>query len=184
MRNPKKTIQQLKKSAVTSILIALMVTFFPLSLYTHFMKYGFIYTGKDRVVTASGDVALFIIYGIAGAVAYMWVMAVYNVVRTVMKIKRGEYSEKDETPEFVICSNCGEPQLSKELMVGHCHKCTGSVESLEGYYDRHPELKPESQTTPLQETSPATTFITCTKCGKTFYSEDCLGAFCQDCRTT
>jgi hypothetical protein len=132
--------------------------------------------------TESGPAALIPILALTVAGATSFLIALIMFIRRYTK--RGEYSEIDEAPEFVICIDCGEPQRSKELVAGHCHKCTGSVESLEGYYDRHPELKPVSQTPPLQKNLQTTTFITCTKCGKSFYYEDCPESLCQDCRTT
>lgn len=167
------------------MLMAFCVSIIPVTMYMDFKRYGFIYTGKGRVFTATGDEALAIIYGIASAALCLWIMAGYNSLRSATKIKRGEYSDQDEAPEFAICTNCGEPQHSKDLLVGHCRKCTGNVEDIEGYYDRHPELKPQSQTIDSKEHPQASApeFSTCTKCGKTFYKEDCPDLVCMDCRT-
>lgn len=182
---PLKTRKQLKKSTLFSILLALGVSIIPVTMYTDYKRYGFIYTGKGRVFTATGEEALAIIYGIACAAFCLWIMAGYNCLRSVTKIKRGEFSEQDEAPEFVICTNCGEPQRSEDLLAGNCRKCTGNVEDVEGYYDRHPELKPQSQAidSTKHPHASAPEFNTCTKCGKTFYKEDCPDSICMDCRT-
>jgi len=134
--NPRKTKKQLRRSAIYSLLIALMIAAFPTLYVLDYRKLGFIYTGKMRIVTASGDEALLIIYGTAAAAAFAGLVAVYNAAKCIIRIRKGEFSEEDEAPEFVICSRCKMPQYSKDLVDGHCAKCRGNVENLEGYYDR------------------------------------------------
>jgi hypothetical protein len=138
---PKKTKKQLKRSATYSLLIALMIAYFPTHYILDYKKQGFIYTGKARIVTASGEEAFLIIYGTAAAAAFAALIAIYNAVKNIIKIRKGEFSEEDESPEFVICSRCKTPQYSKDLVDGHCAKCRGDVENLEGYYDRHRKKK-------------------------------------------
>lgn len=50
-------------------------------------------------------------------------------------------SQKVRSPEFVICPRCNTPQYAKDLVDGHCAKCAGDIEQIEGYYERHPEMK-------------------------------------------
>jgi hypothetical protein len=87
----------------------------------------------------SGPAALLPILALSVAGATSFVIALILFIRRYKK--RGECSEIDEVPEFVICTRCGESQRSNSLVAGHCHKCKGKVEALEGYYDRHPEQK-------------------------------------------
>lgn len=174
---PKKSKNQLKRSTIYSLLIALLVAYFP-TLYTlEYRKHGFIYTGKARIVTASGDEALLIIYGTAAAAVFAAVIAIYNTVNCLLKIRRGEFSAEDQSPEFVICKNCKIPQYSKDLVNGHCAKCSGIVVNLDGYYKHHPK-KPQGEKSRLQAKSQ---FNTCNVCGKTYYREDCAESICQDC---
>jgi hypothetical protein len=182
---PLKTRKQLKDSAVMSMLMALGVSIAPVAMYIDYKRFGFFYTDRGRIFAATGTEALTIIYGIGSAALILWIMAGYNCLRSAIKIKKGEYSEQDEAPEFVICTSCGEPQLSKHLQEGHCRQCAGMVEAIEGYYDRHPELAPASQAFSFKKHSHSTTteFSTCTTCGKTFYKEDCPDSVCMDCRT-
>ena len=110
IENPKKSRQQLKRSAIYSLFIALMIATFPTLYVLEYRQQGFIYTGKTRIVTASGDEALLIIYGTA---VFALSIAVYNTVKCLLKIRRGEFSVEDQSPEFVICKNCKTPQYSK-----------------------------------------------------------------------
>ncbi len=136
-KSPRKTRKQLKKSAINSLLIALMISAFPTLYVVECRRQGFIYTGKTHIVTASGDEALLIIYGTAAAAAFAAFIAIYSAVKNLIMIRKGEFSKEDEAPEFVICSRCKTPQYSKDLDDGHCAKCRGDVENLEGYYNRH-----------------------------------------------
>lgn len=137
--NPKKSRKQLKRSAIYSLLIALMIAAFPVLYVLEYRKQGFIYTGKARIVTASGDEALLIIYGTAAAAVFAALIAIYNTVNCLIKIRRGDFSAEDQSPEFVICKNCKTPQYSKDLINGRCAKCSGIVVNLEGYYKHHPK---------------------------------------------
>ena len=42
---------------------------------------------------------------------------------------------------YVMCASCLTPSDEKDLKAGKCPKCNGSVEKLDGFYDRHPDLK-------------------------------------------
>lgn len=45
------------------------------------------------------------------------------------------------TPEAVICLNCLSPFLFENVNGFSCPKCSGELEDLEGFYERHPELR-------------------------------------------
>ena len=42
---------------------------------------------------------------------------------------------------FVICVSCLASFYSKDISNGICPKCNGTVENIDGFYVRHPELK-------------------------------------------
>ena len=44
-------------------------------------------------------------------------------------------------PEYVICGNCRHVSEQKSESISRCKKCGGKLEYLEGFYDRHPELR-------------------------------------------
>ncbi len=48
-------------------------------------------------------------------------------------------------PETVICLQCREPFLFSKVNDFKCPKCGGELENLEGFYDRHPEMKNENK---------------------------------------
>jgi len=121
--NPRKTKKQLKRSATYSLLIALLIAAFPTPYVLDYRKLGFIYTGRERIVTASGDEALLIIYGTAAASAFAALIAIYNAAKCLINIIKGEFLEEAESPKFVICSRCKTPQYSKDLVDGHCTQC-------------------------------------------------------------
>ena len=45
------------------------------------------------------------------------------------------------TPETVICLNCQEPYSFETVKGFECPKCSGVLEDLKGFYDRHQELR-------------------------------------------
>jgi hypothetical protein len=176
---PKKSKRQLKRSAIYSLLIALMIVSFPALYALEYRKQGFIYTGKTHIVTATGDEALLIIYGTAAAAVFAALIAIYNTVNCLIKIRRGDFSAEDQSPEFVICKNCKTPQYSKDLINGRCAKCSGIVVNIEGYYKHHPK-KHQGEKSRSQVMSQ---FKTCSVCGKTYYREDCAESICEDCKS-
>ena len=48
---------------------------------------------------------------------------------------------KDFEDKFLICPKCRSPFNWKEVPDGRCPECKGELEDLEGFYERHPELK-------------------------------------------
>ena len=47
--------------------------------------------------------------------------------------------------EYVICLDCRNSFYAKDVHLNRCPKCEGTVEDLDGFYDRHPELKEEER---------------------------------------
>lgn len=177
--NLKKSKKQLKRSAIYSLLIALMIASLPTLYALEYRRQGFIYTGKTHIVTASGDEALLIIYGTAAAAIFAAIIAFYNAVNCLVKIRRGDFSAADQPPEFVICKNCKMPQYSKDLINDRCAKCSGIVVNLDGYYKHHPKKHQVEKSRSQAESK----FNTCNVCGKTYYREDCSESICQDCQS-
>ena len=48
---------------------------------------------------------------------------------------------KEESEFFQICPRCEETAYAKDVPDLKCPECEVDLENLEGYYDRHPELK-------------------------------------------
>jgi len=140
----KKTKQQLKRSAMNSFWIALLIAALPVLYILDYRKFGYIYSGKPRIIITTGTDALIIMYGTLLVAVIAVLYASYNIACCLIKIRRGEYSEEDESPEFVICKNCQLPQFSKDLLEGRCAKCNGIVVNLEGYYDKPSNSQKES----------------------------------------
>lgn len=47
--------------------------------------------------------------------------------------------------DHFICINCLEPFSSQQLDELRCPKCSGDLEPLSGFYDRHPNLREEKK---------------------------------------
>lgn len=97
--NPKKTRQQLKSSALNSFWIALLISVFPMVYIVDYERFGFIYSGKPRIIKTTGVDALVIMYGtlIVAVIAVFY--AGYNIANCIIKIRRDDYSEEDESPD-------------------------------------------------------------------------------------
>ena len=48
---------------------------------------------------------------------------------------------KEFGDKFLICPKCRTPFNQKDVPEGKCSKCDVELEDLEGFYERHPELK-------------------------------------------
>ncbi|MDD5452102.1 MAG: hypothetical protein PHT49_09445 [Desulfovibrionales bacterium] len=53
--------------------------------------------------------------------------------------KKTELAFKEE--EYLICRRCKDTYASNTVPDRHCPKCNIELERLEGFYDRHPDLK-------------------------------------------
>jgi PHP family Zn ribbon phosphoesterase len=52
---------------------------------------------------------------------------------------------KQEEENFAICTKCREPLYALSTNDNKCPHCGGELENLNGFYDRHPELKEENK---------------------------------------
>ena len=52
---------------------------------------------------------------------------------------------KEPYEDFVICPECMNSFYAKDVHQNQCPKCEGTVEDLDGFYDRHPELREETK---------------------------------------
>lgn len=48
---------------------------------------------------------------------------------------------KSYDDDFVICLDCRASFYAKEVSENTCPNCNGRIENVEGFYDRHPELR-------------------------------------------
>jgi len=49
--------------------------------------------------------------------------------------------KKDLEGKFVICPQCKEPFNDRDVPDQRCPQCKAEVEELDGFYERHPELR-------------------------------------------
>jgi hypothetical protein len=91
---------------------------------------------------------------------------------------------------YMICRTCQEVYEKRDVPFQTCIKCKATLEVLEGFYERHPDLKTVTEK-PIQpgicvknQEGEQMLFATCLECEKTFYREDCPGSYCTDCQTT
>lgn len=49
--------------------------------------------------------------------------------------------DKELEPNYTICPSCLQPYFGDETKDNKCPKCNGELENLDGFYERHPELK-------------------------------------------
>ena len=62
------------------------------------------------------------------------------VIYTTLSSKRKYLKEK-----YLICPKCKDSFSQKDVSNSLCPNCTVELEDLEGFYDRHPELKEKEQ---------------------------------------
>lgn len=55
---------------------------------------------------------------------------------SALRKKASEFEDK-----FLVCPKCKTPFNHKDVPDGRCPKCEVELEDLEGFYQRHPELK-------------------------------------------
>jgi len=89
MKTPKDNKSDAKNkrrnSVLLSLLLATLASSIPIRLIADYRAYGYIYSGKTRMVTATGTEALVIIYGISAAIVIMWLYVAYNALRYLLK---------------------------------------------------------------------------------------------------
>lgn len=73
---------------------------------------------------------------------FLWV--IYSIM---FKKKLGNNIKKPEKNKqnFVICFKCRKPFFAANTNGYKCPDCGGKLENLDGFYDRHPELKEENK---------------------------------------
>jgi len=76
------------------------------------------------------------------AVIMVFPYGLYKAYWAVIAIIRNDYSDESE---MVICLNCNEMFSIHKVNKMICPKCTGALENLSGFYDRHPDLKDKGQ---------------------------------------
>jgi membrane-bound ClpP family serine protease len=69
-------------------------------------------------------------------------LGVFYAIRTSILKDKAKNSESNiEYAKYVICIECKTPFANNIITEGKCPQCGGELENLEGFYDRHPELK-------------------------------------------
>lgn len=66
------------------------------------------------------------------------------VIGSLFLILALKKKSKELGPEFLICAKCLKPLYKQTVIDNKCPECEGELENLEGFYDRHPELKEEN----------------------------------------
>jgi hypothetical protein len=71
---------------------------------------------------------------ITGVIYFGYIL--YNRKKIIGSIK---YYQKDES--IVICPNCKKTHYFRDVKESTCEDCGSNFEPMDGFYDRHPELK-------------------------------------------
>jgi hypothetical protein len=106
-----------------------------------FIGYGIflILIGILQVISGEGDFMGNPVPGFVGyPVAALGLMFIHYGVST-KKIPQADYNN------FAICSECQASFYAKDVHHNRCPECNGTVEDLDGFYQRHPELKDEDK---------------------------------------
>jgi len=98
---------------------------------------GYYKENKGKIIVSGGDAE----FGAWSITAISSIFIIYFGVLIVISLYRKSCGDNSVMPNFVICSKCRTPQYPRDLIAGHCPKCAGNVEDLEGYYERHPNLR-------------------------------------------
>ncbi len=67
---------------------------------------------------------------------YIFIIIGVGYIIFFLRAKSSDFEDK-----FMICIKCKELHRQKDYSDSHCRKCGAELENLEGFYDRHPELK-------------------------------------------
>jgi hypothetical protein len=68
-----------------------------------------------------------------------YLMVAFGLIMVILTLKKKGKLEDDNI--YVICKNCKSIFLTDESPKLICPNCNFKLEELEGFYDRHPELK-------------------------------------------
>lgn len=63
------------------------------------------------------------------------------VIGSLFLILALKKKSKEFEPKFLICAKCLKPLHLHAVKNNKCPECEGELENLEGFYDRHPELR-------------------------------------------
>jgi hypothetical protein len=71
------------------------------------------------------------------------IVGIFYIVYFLLNAKRiiADSKNAKKLEKIVMCPNCRKPVFAKDIPDGKCHKCQIEVENVEGFYDRHPELR-------------------------------------------
>jgi len=83
-------------------------------------------------------------YGIAvpKLSGYLW--AAFGVAFLLYGVFTKEIP-KEPHEDFVICPDCRNSFYAKDVHQNQCPECEGTVEDLDGYYERHPDQREEEK---------------------------------------
>ena len=70
------------------------------------------------------------------AVLIAFILMVYKSVWALRALWKNDYTNE---PENVMCLNCRSVFVYDVIKSLNCSKCGGSLEKLEGFYERHPD---------------------------------------------
>lgn len=108
---------------------------------SQYTEYGYINTARWAFVPTFGKKAVLIMCTTLSAGIFFVLWSFYLLFCRSKFSRRGEFGPAVDRPDYVICANCGEVFNGLALVANLCPKCSGQLENLEGFYDRHPDLK-------------------------------------------
>ena len=131
-----------KKEAYATFLVYLTTPWFvALALFYGIGKLSFTLHILAPDQTRQNTVIAIII--VALVLLYSW----YKMFRLFFIMNSKDYDalpEGIDIPKTVKCLNCKEPFSGKYLTTLTCPKCGGTLENIHGFFERHPELRNET----------------------------------------
>lgn len=73
--------------------------------------------------------------------AFKWPFVVSSLLVGGYFVWAGITCRRSQNASYWICSECEKVSKKKYMINSGCADCGGTMEPLEGFYDRHPELK-------------------------------------------
>ncbi|NJD02599.1 MAG: hypothetical protein FIA99_08400 [Ruminiclostridium sp.] len=150
--------QGLKNAIITCYSSAGLCAIGASSFQSQFNNYGYIKIKKAVTLSAQDANRNIRFYRIAAAISFS--MAV--MFQIILKLLASTDAQKDdlskyistdvlsdEIPQFMICPKCSIPLWGKDNPTMICSNCQSPLEDVNGFYDRHPELRhSEKETSP------------------------------------